>query len=169
MQQFGVVEIWLVPTTEIGLANSTVDRGTFHNTRIAGTKIDNQVQVGHNCQIGRKHNLIVSQVCNAGSASTGDNVVLAAQAGLADHIHVGDRVVVGAQSGVYNNVPGRLADAERLVSGRPEGEQKRILLCLDKLPELRREMRAGLAAPGHRERQRASSFGDVRANWSKNG
>ncbi len=136
VQQFGVVEIG--DDVEIG-ANSTVDRGTFHNTRIgAGTKIDNQVQVGHNCQIG-KHNLIVSQVGIAGSASTGDYVVLAGQAGLADHIHVGDRVVVGAQSGVYNNVPA----GERMLGApaRPEGEQKRILLCLDKLPELRREMR----------------------------
>ncbi len=134
--QFGVVEIG--DDVEIG-AGTTIDRGTFQNTRVgAGTKIDNHVQIGHNCQIG-KHNLLVSQVGVAGSATTGDYVVLAGQVGVADHIHVGDRAVVGAQSGLYRNVP----DGERTLGSpaRPEGEQKRILLCLEKLPEMRRELR----------------------------
>jgi UDP-3-O-[3-hydroxymyristoyl] glucosamine N-acyltransferase len=134
--QFGCVEIG--DEVEIG-AGTMIDRGTFRNTRIgAGTKIDNLVQIGHNCQIGR-HNLIVSQVGIAGSASTGDYVVLAGQVGVADHIHVGDRAVVGAQSGLYRSV----ADGERMLGApaRPEVEQKRILVCVDKLPELRRELR----------------------------
>jgi UDP-3-O-[3-hydroxymyristoyl] glucosamine N-acyltransferase len=134
--QFGAVEIG--DDAEVG-AGTTIDRGTFHNTRIgAGTKIDNLVQIGHNCQIG-KHNLLVSQVGIAGSATTGEYVVLAGQVGVADHVHIGDRAMVGAQSGLHRNIP----DGERTLGtpARPEGEQKRILLCLEKLPEIRRELR----------------------------
>ena len=79
MPQFGSVEIG--DDVEIG-AGTTIDRGTFQATRIgAGTKIDNLVQIGHNCQIG-KHNLFVSQVGIAGSCSTGDYVVMAGQVGV---------------------------------------------------------------------------------------
>ncbi len=73
---------------EIG-AGTTIDRGTYGATRVGeGTKIDNHVMIGHNCQIGR-HNLICSQVGIAGSSRTGDYVVLAGQVGLADHITLG--------------------------------------------------------------------------------
>jgi UDP-3-O-[3-hydroxymyristoyl] glucosamine N-acyltransferase len=134
--QFGVVEIG--DDVEIG-AGTMIDRGTFHNTRIgAGTKIDNLVQIGHNCRIGR-HNVIVSQVGIAGSATTGNYVVLAGQVGVADHVHVGDGAVIGGQSGLYRDV----AAGERMLGGpaRPEREQKRIIVSLDKLPEVVRELR----------------------------
>jgi len=134
--QFGVVEIG--DDVEIG-AGTTIDRGTFHNTRIgAGTKIDNLVQIGHNCQIG-KHNLLVSQVGIAGSSSTGDYVVLAGQVGVADHVHVGDRAVIGAKSALWRSVPA----GKRMLGApaRPEGEQLRVLLCTDRLPQMRRELR----------------------------
>lgn len=89
---------------EVG-ANTTIDRGTFGPTRIgAGTKIDNQVMVSHNCRIGR-HNIFVSQVGMAGSCVTGDYVVLAGQVGVADHITIGDKTVVGAQAGVMKDIP----------------------------------------------------------------
>jgi UDP-3-O-[3-hydroxymyristoyl] glucosamine N-acyltransferase len=134
--QLGNVEIGC--DVEIG-AGSTIDRGTFGATRIGdGTKIDNQVQVAHNVQIGR-HNLLVSQVGVAGSVRTGDYVIVAGQAGLADHVNVGDGVVVGAKSGVFRDVgPG-----ERVL-GAPamaERNQKRIFVCLDKLPDLLRDMK----------------------------
>ncbi len=134
--QFGCVEIG--DDVEIG-AGTTIDRGTFQATRIgAGTKIDNLVQIGHNCQIG-KHNLIVSQVGIAGSCSTGDYVVIAGQVGIADHIHIGDGAMIGAQSGVPSDVPAGL----RVLGApaRPEGEQKRILLSLDRLPALCKDVR----------------------------
>jgi UDP-3-O-[3-hydroxymyristoyl] glucosamine N-acyltransferase len=134
--QFGIVEIG--DAVEIG-AGTMIDRGTFQNTRIGtGTKIDNLVQIGHNCQIGR-HNLIISQVGIAGSASTGEYVVLAGQTGVADHVHIGDGAMIGGQSGLYRNVPA----GERMLGApaRPEREQKRILLSLEKLPELVRELR----------------------------
>jgi UDP-3-O-[3-hydroxymyristoyl] glucosamine N-acyltransferase len=134
--QFGWVE--LGDDVEVG-AGTTIDRGTFQPTRIgAGTKLDNLVQIGHNCQIGR-HNLFVSHVGMAGSCSTGDYVVLAGQAGVADHVHLGDRVQIGAQSGVASNAP---AGVRMLGSpARPEGEEKRIFVTLERLPAVCRDVR----------------------------
>ena len=123
---------------EIG-ACVTIDRGTFQATRVAeGTKIDNLVQIGHNCRIGR-HNMLVSQVGIAGSCTTGDYVVMAGQVGIADHVHIGDRVVIGARAGVPRDVPA----GERMLGApaTPEREQKRILMSLEKLPEMRRDLR----------------------------
>ncbi len=89
---------------EIG-ANTTIDRGTMDDTVIGeGTKIDNQVQIGHNVRIGR-HCAIVSQVGIAGSTVIGDGVQIGGQAGLNGHIHIGDGVQIGAKSGVMNSIP----------------------------------------------------------------
>lgn len=90
---YGTVRI--CSDVEIG-ASTTIDRAKVGATVIGtGTRIDNQVMIGHNCQIGR-HNLLVSQVGLAGSVTTGDYVVVAGQAGIADHVHLGDRAIVGA-------------------------------------------------------------------------
>jgi UDP-3-O-[3-hydroxymyristoyl] glucosamine N-acyltransferase len=123
---------------EIG-AGTTIDSGTFEPTRVGtGTKIDNQVQIGHNCNIGR-HNLLVSQVGIGGSSSTGDYVVMAGQVGVADHIRIGDQAVIGAMAGVPQDIP---AKARVLgVPARPEREAKVIALTLDKLPELRQDVK----------------------------
>jgi UDP-3-O-[3-hydroxymyristoyl] glucosamine N-acyltransferase len=133
--QLGWVE--LQDDVEIG-ACTTIDRGTFGPTRIgAGTKIDNLVMIGHNCQIG-KHNLLCSQVGIAGSSTTGDYVVMAGQVGVADHITIGDRVVILAKSGVPGNIP---ANSQVLGSpARPHKEQVRILMTMEKLPEIRKEL-----------------------------
>lgn len=89
---------------EIG-ANSCVDRGAGGDTVLGpGTRLDNQVQVGHNVRTGRGC-VIVAQAGIAGSAELGDFVVIAAQAGLVGHISVGDGARVGAQAGVMNSVP----------------------------------------------------------------
>jgi UDP-3-O-[3-hydroxymyristoyl] glucosamine N-acyltransferase len=135
--QLGYVEIG--DDVEVG-ACSTIDRGTFQATRIgAGTKIDNLVQVGHNCQVGR-HNLFVSQVGVAGSCSTGDYVVLAGQAGVISHIHIGTGAVVGGQAGVTKDVP----DGQRVLGSpaTPERDQKRVIMTLEKLPEIRKDVHA---------------------------
>lgn len=134
--QLGYVE--LEADVEIG-AGTTIDRGTYGATRIGeGTKIDNQVMIGHNCRIGR-HNVICSQVGIAGSCTTGDYVVLAGQVGIRDHVTIGDRVTVGAKSGVMSDLP-----AGQQYLGAPalvEREEMRLLSALQKLPELRKEVR----------------------------
>lgn len=134
--QLGHLEIG--DDVEIG-ACTTIDRGTFKATRIGnGAKIDNLVQVGHNCQIGN-HNLLVSQVGIGGSTSSGDYVVLAGQVGIVDHVHIGAGAVIGAKSGVINNIPA----GQRYfgIPATPARDQKRILSSLDKLVEMRKDVR----------------------------
>ncbi|HZU35303.1 MAG TPA: UDP-3-O-(3-hydroxymyristoyl)glucosamine N-acyltransferase [Gemmataceae bacterium] len=134
--QLGHVEVG--DDVEIG-ACTTIDRGTFQATRIGeGTKIDNLVQIGHNCRIGA-HNLIVSQAGIAGSSSTGDHVIIAGQVGIVDHVHIGAQSVIGAQAGVTNDVP----TGQHMLGSpaTPLREQRRILMSLEKLPEIRRDLR----------------------------
>ncbi len=134
--QFGHVEVG--DDVEVG-ACTTIDRGTFGPTRIgAGTKIDNLVMVGHNCQIGR-HNVLVSQVGMAGSSGTGDYVVIAGQVGVVDHVRIGDGCVIGGQAAVTKDV----APGQRMLGSpaAPEREQKKVLMTLAALPELRKRLR----------------------------
>ena len=89
---------------EIG-ANTTIDRGAMRDTVIGeGTKIDNLVQIGHNCSIGC-HCLIVSQVGISGSVTIGDFAVLTGQVGIADHLTIGAGAILGGRAGVMSNVP----------------------------------------------------------------
>ena len=114
---------------EIG-ANTTIDRGTVENTTIgAQTKIDNLVQIGHNCKIG-KACMIVSQVGIAGSCVVGDRVVIAGQAGLADHISVGDDSIILAQAGVTKSHPHKT-----VLMGAPALPRKDFLKRLKYLSE----------------------------------
>lgn len=134
--QLGYVEI--ESDVEIG-ACVTIDRGTYGVTRIGeGTKIDNQVQIAHNCIVG-KHNLLCSQVGIAGSCRTGDYVILAGQVGLKDHISLGDHAVIAAQAGVMDDLPGH-----EVYFGSPattHKKQMQILAVERRLPELRREVK----------------------------
>ncbi|MBL9122181.1 MAG: UDP-3-O-(3-hydroxymyristoyl)glucosamine N-acyltransferase [Planctomycetaceae bacterium] len=135
--QLGNVQIGA--DVEIG-ANTTIDRGTYGPTVIGeGTKIDNQVQIGHNCRLGR-HNLICSQVGIAGSTSTGDYVVMAGQCGVRDHVHIGTGAILAAMSGISNDVP----EGARMmgIPATPEREQKLKQASFAKLPEMRRQLRA---------------------------
>ena len=89
---------------EIG-SNTCVDRGTIGSTVIgAGTKVDNLVQIAHNCKIG-KDCLIVGQVGFAGSVVLGDRVVVGGQVGFADNINIGNDVIFLARSGVHGEIP----------------------------------------------------------------
>jgi len=89
---------------EIG-AGTTIDRGSLRDTVIGeGTKIDNQVQIGHNVTIGR-HCLLAAQVGLAGSLTMGDNVALGAKVGINNHLHIGDGAQVTAMSGVKDDIP----------------------------------------------------------------
>lgn len=98
---------------EIG-ACTTIDRATIATTTIgSGTKIDNQVTIGHNNRIGRSC-LIAGQVGIAGSCQIGNGVVMAGQVGVADHLNVGDGAILTAGAGV-----GRHVEAKAIMYGSP--------------------------------------------------
>ena len=88
---------------EIG-ANTTVDRATMGSTRVkAGTKLDNLIQVAHNCVIG-ENTVMAAQAGIAGSTKIGSHCMVGGQVGFAGHIEVGDNVQIGAQSGIAASV-----------------------------------------------------------------
>jgi UDP-3-O-[3-hydroxymyristoyl] glucosamine N-acyltransferase len=124
---------------EIG-ANSTVDRSMFGDTRIGrGTKLDNLVMVGHNCELG-EHVIIAAQVGMAGSSTVGRRVIMLGQSALAGHQKIGDGVFVGARSAVHGDV----APGTR-VWGTPhleEGRWFRSIAVFAKLPQLVKRVRA---------------------------
>ena len=98
---------------EVG-CNSCIDAGTIRPTRIGdGTKIDNQVHVAHNCEVGRDC-LFAGQVGIAGSVKIGDNVILGGQVGVVDNIFIGDGVVAGGGTVILSNAP-----AGRVLLGYP--------------------------------------------------
>jgi UDP-3-O-[3-hydroxymyristoyl] glucosamine N-acyltransferase len=133
--QLGHVEIGC--DVEIG-AGTTIDRGAFDATMIGdGTKIDNLVQIAHNCRIG-KHNMIASQTGIAGSCITGNYVMMGGQVGVKDHINIGEGAMIGAKSGIIHDV----APAGRMF-GYPateERESARVLATMKKLPEMRKDL-----------------------------
>ena len=87
---------------EIG-ANTTIDRGALEVTRIGrGTKIDNLVHIGHNCQIGEDV-VIAAQVGLSGSIVIEKNVVLGGQVGVGEHARLEEGVMLGGQSGILPN------------------------------------------------------------------
>jgi UDP-3-O-[3-hydroxymyristoyl] glucosamine N-acyltransferase len=88
---------------EVG-CNTTIDRPELGETRVgAGTKIDNLVQIGHGCQVGRNC-YISAQVGLARRVQVGDNVRLLGQVGIANWVRIGDRARVMARSGVIGDV-----------------------------------------------------------------
>ena len=122
---------------EVGAA-AAIDRGTVRDTRIGdGTKIDNQVQVGHNTVVGR-HTLLCGQVGIAGSVTIGDFVVLAGQVGVSDNIRIGDNVICGGSTIVLSSIP-----AGRVMLGYPAMKMDQHLetyKALRRLPRLSREV-----------------------------
>lgn len=123
---------------ELG-ACTTIDRGTFDSTVIGeGTKMDDQVMIGHNCVIG-KHNLLCSQVGIAGSCTTGDFVVMGGQVGLGDHVNIGDNVSIGAKSGLMADVEPNQSILG--VPARPIRRTMQILGVMSKLPEMRKDIK----------------------------
>jgi UDP-3-O-[3-hydroxymyristoyl] glucosamine N-acyltransferase len=133
--QIGIVI--LEDGVEIG-AGSCVDRAKFGATVIgAGTRIDNLVQIGHNCRLGRAC-LVAGNTGIAGSATIGDGVVIGGAVGIADHVRIGDRATIGAKSGVMKDIPpgetwlGYPAD--------PAAETLRQWATIRKLPGLVRRM-----------------------------
>jgi len=106
---------------EIG-ANSCVDRGKFSSTIIGdGCKIDNLVQIAHNCVMGRSC-IMAGNSGLAGSVTLGDGVVIGGSASIKDHLTLHSGVVVGAGSGVIKDVP-----AGKTVLGYPAQDAKEML------------------------------------------
>jgi UDP-3-O-[3-hydroxymyristoyl] glucosamine N-acyltransferase len=128
--QVGTVEIG--DDVEIG-ANSAIDRGRFGRTRVGkGTKIDNLVQIGHNCVIG-EHCIVCGLVGMAGSTIIGDHVTIAGQVGIAGHLTIGDKSIIMAQAGVTKDVP-----PNSIMLGAPavpHKEFKRVNAAIQRLPE----------------------------------
>ncbi len=125
---------------EIG-ANTTIDRGSNRDTVIGeGTKIDNQVQIGHNCVVGR-HCLIAGQVGISGSVTIGDFVMLGGHAGIRDNVAIGNGAQIAAAAGVGSDVPpgGRWVGTP----ARPMAEWLRELKALKRLGNRRRSLREG--------------------------
>jgi UDP-3-O-[3-hydroxymyristoyl] glucosamine N-acyltransferase len=90
---------------EIG-ANCTVDRAVFGTTYIRrGTKLDNLIQIGHNCDVG-EHTLCAAQVGLAGSTVLGRNVVMGGQSATAGHLKVGDFATIAGKCGVTKSLEG---------------------------------------------------------------
>ena len=85
-------------------AGTTIDRATLGSTIIRkGVKLDNQIQIAHNVEIG-ENTAIAAQTGVAGSSKIGKNCLIGGQVGVAGHIHIGDRVKIQAQSGIGRNI-----------------------------------------------------------------
>lgn len=140
--QIGIVE--LEDDVEIG-ANTTVDRATMGHTLIkSGTKLDNLIQVAHNCVIGHD-TVMAAQVGVAGSTKIGDNCMVGGQVGFKGHINVGNNVQIGAQSGIAGNARdnSRLMGSPAIDMGkyvRQAALTKNLPWLFDRLKELEKRI-----------------------------
>jgi UDP-3-O-[3-hydroxymyristoyl] glucosamine N-acyltransferase len=136
--QLGIVII--EDDVEIG-ANTCVDRSTMGQTIIhKGVKLDNLIQVAHNCEIG-ENTVMSAQVGLAGSTKIGAWCMVGGQAGFSGHIKVADKTFVGAQSGVISNTKG---NGEQLI-GAPAIDPKTFFKAqavMKRLPEMYKELGA---------------------------
>lgn len=142
--QVGIVVI--EDDVEVG-ANTTIDRATIGETRIGrGSKIDNQVQIGHNVQLGAC-TIISAQTGISGSTKVGMFVVMGGKVGVGDHCEIGNQVMIGAGAGVPSNK--KIPD-KQIVFGEPArpyaearrqiGAQLRSAETLDEVRALRKEL-----------------------------
>lgn len=136
--QMGIVVI--EDNVEIG-ANTCVDRSTMGQTVIhKGVKLDNLIQVAHNCEIG-ENTVMSAQVGMAGSTKVGAWCMVGGQAGFSGHITIADKTFIGAQSGVISNTKG---NGEQLI-GAPAIDPKvffKAQAVMKKLPDMYRELGA---------------------------
>ena len=136
--QIGIVII--EDDVEIG-ANTCVDRSTMGQTVIhKGVKLDNLIQVAHNCEIG-ENTVMSAQVGLAGSTKIGSWCMVGGQAGFSGHIHVADKTFIGAQSGVISNTKG---NGEQLI-GSPAIDPKlyfKAAAVTKRLPDMYKELAA---------------------------
>jgi UDP-3-O-[3-hydroxymyristoyl] glucosamine N-acyltransferase len=136
--QAGIVEIG--DDVEIG-ANATIDRGSLDDTRIGeGTKVDNLVHIGHNCQIGA-HTVIAAQAGFSGSCIVGKNVVIGGQAGFGERCELEDGAVIGGQTGVLGGKIIRGGDTVWGTPARSLTKFKEQFAWYSHLPELAKRIK----------------------------
>jgi len=124
---------------ELG-ANTTVDRGALGQTRIGkGTKLDNMVHVGHNCDIGERV-VIAAQTGISGSVTIEDDCVIGGQVGFGDHIRVQSGAVIGSKAGV---LPGKIVRPGVWwgIPIQPLDEYKRLNAHISRVPQVREELK----------------------------
>jgi UDP-3-O-[3-hydroxymyristoyl] glucosamine N-acyltransferase len=110
----------------------TIDAGTLSPTRLGqGVKLDAQVHVGHNVEIGA-NTIVAAQSGFAGSVSIGKGVLIGGQVGIADHVTVGDGARIAAKSGVIGDVP-----AGGVVAGYPAVPRGKWLRSLARMHRLK--------------------------------
>ena len=127
----------LEDNVEIG-ANTTIDCGTFGSTIIRkGAKIDNLVQVAHNCEIG-ENTVIAAQTGLAGTTKVGKNCKFGGQVGLAGHLTIGNNVNIGAQSGVSSSIKDN--ETVLLTPAHNIKDAVRTAIVFKNLPKLRDEV-----------------------------
>jgi UDP-3-O-[3-hydroxymyristoyl] glucosamine N-acyltransferase len=131
--QTGIIEIG--DDVEIG-ANTTIDRGSLDDTRIAeGVKLDNLVHVGHNVEIGM-HTVVAAQTGISGSSVLGRHVMVGGQVGIADHCTLEDQSVAGAQAGIPTGKTIRSGQVVWGTPARPLDKFKQQYVWFARLPEL---------------------------------
>ena len=129
---------------EIG-ANSTIDRGTFGETRIRrGTKIDNLVHLAHNVEVG-EHTVVAAQSGVSGSTKIGNRVTIAGQVGFVGHIAIGDDTTFGAQAGVTKSIPAGITVSgyparEHTLARREEAARRRLPALLKRVKALEKAL-----------------------------
>ena len=136
LQQIGRVVIR--DHAEIG-ANTCIDRAAFGETVVGeGVKIDNLVQIGHNCVLG-DHSVIVSQTGISGSCEIGRHTIIAGQTGISDHVKIADQVTLLARSGVFRDItePGIYGFAPAMKGV----DLMRFMPVLLRLPEMASQIR----------------------------
>lgn len=124
---------------ELG-ANTTVDRGALGRTRIGkGTKLDNMVHVGHNCDIGERV-VIAAQTGISGSVTIEDDCVIGGQVGFGDHIRVQSGAVIGSKAGV---LPGKIVRPGVWwgIPIQPLDEYKRLNAHISRVPQVREQLK----------------------------
>ena len=124
---------------EIG-AHTTVDRAALGRTRIGrGTKLDNLVHVGHNCDIGERV-VIAAQTGISGSVVIEDDAVIGGQVGFGDHTRVMSGAVIGSKAGI---LPGKIVRPGVWwgIPVQPLDDYKRMNAHMNRLPQMREEIK----------------------------
>jgi UDP-3-O-[3-hydroxymyristoyl] glucosamine N-acyltransferase len=124
---------------ELG-ANTCVDRAALGRTRIGrGTKIDNMVHVGHNCDIGERV-VIAAQTGISGSVTIEDDCIIGGQVGFGDHIRVQSGAVIGSKAGI---LPGKIVRPGVWwgIPIQPLDEYKRLNAHVSRLPQVREDLK----------------------------